>query len=106
MTFCTTSNGNPLIEEEFAKNKADYVAALGIGHTSVANTKSNNDTPEILAQAQAESEILNRPNVDLLYAALTDLPAIEPLNRAGTPREGAGLPEVIGVMLGAPKPIL
>ena len=93
-------NGNPLSEEEFAKNKADYVAALGIGHTSVANTKSNNDTPDILARAQAESEILNRPNVDLLYAALTDLPAIEPLNGAETPREGAGLPEVIGVMLG------
>ena len=93
-------NGNPVTEEEYAKQRADYVAALGIRHTSVANTKSTNDTPDIVAQAQAESEILNRPNVDLLYAALTDLPAIEPLNRAGTPREGAGLPEVIGVMLG------
>jgi hypothetical protein len=92
--------GNAVTDEEYAKEKADYVAALGIRHARAANTKSNKDTPDIVAQAQEEARILG-PDLDLLYAAVTELPAIEPLNRAGTPHEGAGFPEVIGVMLGS-----
>jgi hypothetical protein len=44
--------------------------------------------------------MLTGPSFRFLEAKLAELPAVEPPNQAGTSREGASLPEVIGVMLG------
>jgi hypothetical protein len=62
--------------------------------------KTEKDVPEDYRTRQA---ILlgSLPDISSLSSHLADLPAIEPEGPVGTPRQGASLNEVIGVMLGS-----
>jgi hypothetical protein len=93
-------NGNPVSDEEYRKKVADYVAAREKKQTSKRVTKSSQNIDDPIEQAQRSTEMLFGPSFSDLEATFCELPAVEPPNQAGTPREGASLPEVIGVMRG------